>query len=134
MNGNDLLTNYLVDTSGVSKYFDETLPDWALALLDEVIEQQQPHLSVIVRIELKVYKPLIKRREAQIQEFIDSCMIHDLTEEIVLQTIKIRRHYRTKLPDAIIAATAIVNDFTLLSTNDSDFEKITGLKYRSLNQ
>ncbi|RYF71696.1 MAG: PIN domain-containing protein [Cytophagaceae bacterium] len=37
-----------------------------------------------------------------------------------------------KLPDAIIAATAIVHDFTLLSTNDSDFNKITALKYRSL--
>ncbi|TAE34104.1 MAG: PIN domain-containing protein [Cytophagales bacterium] len=38
-----------------------------------------------------------------------------------------------KLPDAIIAATAIVHNLTLLSTNDSDFERIEGLKYRSLS-
>ena len=39
-----------------------------------------------------------------------------------------------KLPDAIIAATAITNNFTLLSTNDVDFERIADLKYKSLSK
>ncbi|MEZ0540639.1 PIN domain-containing protein [Fibrella arboris] len=56
-----------------------------------------------------------------------------MSEPIILQTVKLRRHYKgLKLPDAIMAATAIAHDFTLLSTNDSDFNKITDLRYRSL--
>ena len=33
-----------------------------------------------------------------------------------------------KLPDAIIAATAIINDFTLITHNIKDFQKVTGLQ------
>jgi predicted nucleic acid-binding protein len=33
------------------------------------------------------------------------------------------------MPDAIIAATAIVLDYTLLSRNDKDFIQISELKY-----
>lgn len=126
-------TTYLINTNVVSKYFDERLPAWALTLVDEALEIKPPHLSVITRIELKVYKPLLYIREEQIQQFIDHSTVYDLTEPIILQTIRIRRQHRVKLPDAIIAATAMVNNFTLLSTNDSDFNKISGLRYRSLN-
>jgi predicted nucleic acid-binding protein len=35
---------------------------------------------------------------------------------------------KKKLPDAIIAATALVYDLTLLSRNSSDFSGINGLK------
>lgn len=48
---------------------------------------------------------------------------------MILQTIEVRKNYRIKLPDAIIAATAMVHGFTLVSRNDADFGKITGLKY-----
>jgi len=41
--------------------------------------------------------------------------------------VEIRRTRKIKTPDAIIAATAIVNDFTLL-TSDSDFDHIPNLK------
>lgn len=39
----------------------------------------------------------------------------------------IRTSYKIKLPDAIIAATAIYKNAVLIS-NDKDFEKITSLK------
>jgi hypothetical protein len=32
------------------------------------------------------------------------------------------------LPDAVIAATCLVNDFTLVTRNQSDFKGINGLK------
>ncbi|MEY4538677.1 MAG: hypothetical protein RLZZ306_434, partial [Bacteroidota bacterium] len=50
-------------------------------------------------------------------------------DEIVEKTIEIRRIYKIKLPDALIAATAIVFDLTLVSRNDKDFTQIPELKY-----
>jgi predicted nucleic acid-binding protein len=38
------------------------------------------------------------------------------------------KYAKIKLPDAIIAATAIVNNFVLLSRNTKDFEGIEGLE------
>jgi predicted nucleic acid-binding protein len=34
-----------------------------------------------------------------------------------------------KLPDAVVAATAIVYNFTLLSRNDKDFSNVQELQY-----
>ena len=45
--------------------------------------------------------------------------------------IQLRRANSIKLPDAVIAASAIINDSVLL-TNDKVFNGIDGLKYRSL--
>jgi predicted nucleic acid-binding protein len=52
-----------------------------------------------------------------------------LNEDIIERTIKIRKGISIRLPDAIIASTAIVHNLTLLSANDKDFKRISGLKY-----
>jgi predicted nucleic acid-binding protein len=52
----------------------------------------------------------------------------ELEQPIKLKTADIRKAHRIKLPDAIIAATAIVYDLTLLSRNLSDFGGIADLK------
>ena len=50
-----------------------------------------------------------------------------LTKDIEKQTILIRKMHKIKLPDAIIAATAIACNQTLVTFNSSDFRKIAGL-------
>ena len=50
-----------------------------------------------------------------------------LTREIEEQTILIRKSNKIKLPDAIIAATAIVYNLTLVTRNIDDFKNIHGL-------
>jgi len=51
----------------------------------------------------------------------------DLTNNVVETCINIRKKHKTKLPDAIIAATALVYDLTIISRNTSDFKNIDGL-------
>ena len=125
---------YILDTSAVSKYLRGKLSNEMLDFIDNVLNIPAK-LSVIARIELEVFNPPTKEERNLFLAFVQEAQIYELSEPIIQQTVRLRRHYKgVRLPDAIIAATAIVNDFTLLSTNDSDFEKITGLKYRSLNQ
>ncbi len=50
-----------------------------------------------------------------------------MNEDIVEKTIEIRKAFRTKLPDAIIAATALVYNLTLVTHNISDFRNILGI-------
>ena len=66
--------------------------------------------------------------EKEVTEFCETFKRIFLTEEIERQTIFIRKSYKIKLPDAIIAATAMVYNLILVTHNVDDFKNIQGLK------
>ena len=121
-------TTYLIDTNIISKLFEGTLPENALNLLANLTTIEQ-HISVINRIELLSWKELKGDKLRDMKSFLQEIMELDLSEKIIEQTVKIRRGRSIKLPDAIISASAIIHDLTLLSDNDKDFKNISGLKY-----
>ena len=51
-----------------------------------------------------------------------------ISEPIVQEVIEIRQSRRMKLPDAIIAATALLHDCTLVTRNTADFSGLPGLQ------
>lgn len=63
-----------------------------------------------------------------LKDFIEASEVLLLTKNVVLKTIEIRKNHKIKLPDAIIAATALVHRLTLVSRNTNDFKNIPGLK------
>ena len=124
---------YLIDTSAYSYYITKRLIEEPYLFFEQVIREESI-LSVITRMELLSWIPGNKALEAIVQNIVNNSVVLPLSELIIQQTIKLRRHYKgLKLPDAIIAATAMVNNLTLLSTNDVDFQRITDLKYKSLS-
>jgi predicted nucleic acid-binding protein len=64
-----------------------------------------------------------KTKKVQLNDILDDCLIVEMNFEIKQMCIKIRQLYKMKVPDAIIAATAIVLKKPLV-TSDRDFEKI----------
>ncbi|MBS1530058.1 MAG: type II toxin-antitoxin system VapC family toxin [Bacteroidetes bacterium] len=76
----------------------------------------------------KIELPGFKQVPEQIILFIENSFVIGLDDAIVTQTISLRKEYKIKLPDAIIAATALILDLTLVTNNITDFKKITGLK------
>ncbi len=64
------------------------------------------------------------------QSLIDLAEVIPLVDlAIIKQAILVRRETKIKLPDAIIAATALVRDLTLVSRNEKDFSQVKGLKW-----
>lgn len=51
-----------------------------------------------------------------------------MDDTIVDKTIEVRSLYKIKLPDAVIAATALQNGLVLVSHNAKDFKYIQGLE------
>jgi predicted nucleic acid-binding protein len=82
---------------------------------------------VITEIELLCWKNGTEKDMKILKNFIDETKIIDLEKEIKLETIKIRKNHSIKLPDAIIAATAIVKDYSLITRNVEDFKNISNL-------
>ncbi|MDR6804135.1 putative nucleic acid-binding protein [Dyadobacter sp. BE34] len=123
---------YLIDTSAVIKYLNATLPPPGLILMDGIIDDESI-ISLITEIELRVWEPTDAADKDIYEAFIKGSVVLDLNRDIIDQTIVIRKKYRLKLPDAFIAATAIVNNLTLIADNDRDFGKVDILKYVNPN-
>ena len=118
---------YLIDTNVAIEYIGEALPENALTMLDGIIDGQF-YISVINKIELLGFVGITENEEVKFQELINAANLVDLNEDIVNSTIEIRKLHNTKLPDAIIAATALVNQLTIFTRNTKDFDKIEGLE------
>ena len=121
------MERYLIDTNVVSDYFSASLPSSGLKFMDTVIDSV-PNLSVITQIELLCWKTDIVKEQA-IKDFIFDSEILEILPDVISHCVNIRRNKKIKTPDAIIAATAIARDYTLISNNDKDFNGILGLKY-----
>jgi predicted nucleic acid-binding protein len=121
---------YLIDTCTVVKYLEEILPPEAISFMDALVDDDCK-VSFITKIELLVWNPPIAEDIIVREKFLAGSEIHYINDEIINVAIKIRKATHIRLPDAVIAATAIHNDFVLLSTNDNDFIKVIplGLKY-----
>lgn len=117
MNGNKLLldTNillYLLEG-------DETL--------SAVLEGRDIYISFITELELYGYPELSDQERKRIATALEDMMIIDINAGIKSKTIDIRRSSPLRLPDSIIAATAMYFDLPFISA-DKAFNKVKGLE------
>ncbi len=69
-----------------------------------------------------------KGTEEQVKNFISDSIIYDIDADVLRECVNLRRRRKIKTPDAIIAATALANGFTIITNNEKDFANIKGLK------
>ena len=79
-------------------------------------------VSVVTRIESLV-SPKSLLEETKIRHFLKRCKTMGINPKIEREAIKLRQSAKLKLPDAIIAATAVVTGATLI-TRDNDLLKL----------
>lgn len=80
--------------------------------LAEPLPVGQFALPVISEMELLAWPSLDPAAEENVQNFLDSTTILELTPEIRRVAVRLRRLENMKLPDAIICATAIHHQLT----------------------
>lgn len=88
-------------------------------------------ISIISEMELLSFAQNSEEDEQNIQSLIQDCVVFALNNAVKNQTISIRKKYGIKLPDAIIAATAIENKLPLL-TADKGFKRVSELNLNLL--
>ena len=120
--------NFLIDTNIGIYLLNGSLNVNGLIYIEPIINANY-HLSVVTKIEMLGFEFKELQDFTDTKNFVEDGIIILLDNEIVEKTIEIRRTYKIKLPDALIAATAIVFNMTLLSRNDKDFTQIPELKY-----
>jgi predicted nucleic acid-binding protein len=89
------------------------------------------YISVITEIELFASPNLDARAEAAIHAFLQSVNLVDLDGAVRQEAIRLRRSHNLRLPDAVIAASAITTNSELI-TNDLKLLNVPGLTTRSI--
>lgn len=119
------MEQYLIDTNVVSDYFSASIPHKGMQFLDSVMDAV-PNLSIITHIELLCWHT-DANTEQNVKDFIAESQILNITPEVIAHCVTLRKNKKIKTPDAIIAATALANNYTLITNNEKDFAIINGI-------
>ncbi|MBN8650100.1 MAG: type II toxin-antitoxin system VapC family toxin [Cytophagales bacterium] len=117
---------YLIDSNSIIDYLNGILPEEGADLLRDVVNEV-PVISFISKIEVLSFKS-DEATELLLREFINSSSVIEITNDIIDATISIRKERKIKVPDAIIGATALTLDLTLITRNTKDFNGIRDLR------
>lgn len=120
MSGTKLLldTNFVIGLLKGNEAVQSVLPDYPISL-------QDCSCSFITRIELLGFPAITDAETKSIEKLLSAMNYVPMSQAIEDATIQIRREHSLKTPDAIIAATAIVNDLELLTLDQQLANRMT---------
>jgi predicted nucleic acid-binding protein len=95
------------------------------------LPEGQYFVSVITEIELLSYPSLSFEQEVLIRDFLTNVTVVGVDSNIKYLAIALRKTYRLKLPDAVVAATAKFLNAMLL-TNDIKLTNLTEINTESV--
>ena len=113
---------YLIDTNVLIDAQMGRLPRKGLDFLTKVINENFI-ISFITFIEYLGYKNITKSSE----EFISLAEVIETDKFIIKKCIDLRKNHKIKIPDAIIAATALTRNLAMITNNEKDFTLIKNL-------
>jgi predicted nucleic acid-binding protein len=113
---------YLFDTNILIYFFNGSLSEDIKTSISEMLKQSF-NISVISKMEFLGFDRFTNDQKVRAAEFLAFAEVIPLEEHIVDSVIEMKQIHNIKLPDAIIAATAISDNLHLITRNVDDFKK-----------
>jgi predicted nucleic acid-binding protein len=114
------LLMYLVDTNILIYHFDDSIPAPAKDKLNSIFREHFT-VSVITKMEFLGFRGHTSDSFEKADRFLSFAKVIGMEEVIVTKVIELRRSSAIKLPDAVIAATALTFNLILVTRNTDDF-------------
>lgn len=121
------MKGYLIDTNILIYYFADIIPEMENDTLERIFKTSF-NVSIITKIEFMGWGKHTDEGYEKAKEFISFAHMIPLNNKMADLTINIRRKNKIKLPDAVIAATALLKDLILVTRNDKDFKGVEYLE------
>lgn len=118
-------TNFLIDTN-ILIYHTKGLKKSIDFLKDRICEETF-NISILTKIEFLGWDKHTTDGFAKCRKLLKFATIIEIDDTIADKAIELRRIKKIKLADAVIAATALVNDMKLATRNIDDFKGIQKL-------
>lgn len=116
------MESFLLDTNILIYYFNGDMEESVKNKVSDILRASF-QISVISKMEFLGF-PFNQQENLDALQFIQHATIKPLSDQIVQRVIDIRQSNRIKLPDAVIAATAIEYSATLVTRNTKDFKSL----------
>jgi predicted nucleic acid-binding protein len=117
---------YLLDTNILIYHFNDE-PEVKLVFDEIKAGNAEAFYCPITWVELLCYPALTEEQANEMRKFLRLLKCVLLTESVLDSAAQIRRDYRLKLGDGVIAACALVEGCVLVTRNAKDFKRVNGL-------
>jgi predicted nucleic acid-binding protein len=107
---------YTLNTNAILYYLKDDSS--AVSLMREIFARDAPvYISAITELELFAFSSLSAQEHTLIDELISTLSVIPVDSHIARLASFIRREYRLKVPDSVIAATALFTGSALVTRN-----------------
>jgi len=117
---------YLIDTNILIYHTKGS--QLTIDFITTLIAQHSFNISILTKIEFLGWNKHTPDGFERCNRLIEQANIYLLDDNIANKAIELRRKIKIKLADAVIAATALANNFKLATKNIDDFKVIEGLE------
>ena len=122
------LKGYLLDTNILIYHLKGNIPEREIEKLEDILKRSFI-ISVITKIEFLGWRKHTVDGFLKAQEFLRHAAIIPVDDELADLAIELKRNNNNiKLADALIAATALLNDLVLVTGNEDDFKALEDLE------
>ncbi|MGR3310100.1 MAG: type II toxin-antitoxin system VapC family toxin [Candidatus Brocadiales bacterium] len=118
-------TEYLIDTNVLIYHTKGS--QTTIDFIGNLIIQHAFNISILTKIEFLGWDKHTPDGFEKCKRLIKPANIYPVDEDIANKAIELRRKTNMKLADAVIAATAIIHNLKLATSNVGDFKAIEGL-------
>lgn len=121
---------YLIDTNILIYHTKGS--QHTIAFITDLINRHAFNISILTKIEFLGWDKHTSDGYEKCKRLLDRATIYSLDDTIADKTIELKRKLNIKLADAIMAATAILNNLKLLTRNVDDFKVIDEIEVTNL--
>jgi len=114
---------YLIDTNVIIDNLGNKLPKNAIDFISNI----DFSISSVTKIEVLGWKNATENQLKPLYSFMETLNILPIDEAVINKTIEIRQSKKINLGDALIAATALTNNLTIITRNIKDFDTFENL-------
>lgn len=123
----DATQSLVFDSSTLILFLNDVLPTETVELLNAHLQTGQVIISAVVRAEVLAWHAHSAASLEAARALLDVCQLVPVNAAVADEAARIRRETGLKLPDALIAATALLQPAALVTANGKDFRRVPGL-------
>ena len=119
-------TEYLIDTNILIYHTagSETISGF----IRDMIARQAFNVSVLTKIEFLGWNKHSSEGYEKCRQLIELANVFLIDDDTAEKAIELKRQAKIKLADAVIAATALLNNFKLVTRNVDDYKAVKDLE------
>lgn len=114
---------YLIDTNVIIDFLGNKIPKNSIDFIANI----EFYISAVTKIKILGWKNATESQLRPLYSFIDTLNILPIDEIVINKTIEIRQSKKINLGDALIAATSLTYNLTIVTRNIKDFDNIDNL-------